>query len=69
VHQPLLQNRLLAHLNDTGPQLIVDLTGVGFFGATGLTILVTVTKAAVAVRSGAAWSALPAGPHAACNSR
>lgn len=43
---PLLRERLLAHLHDTSPQLIVDLSGVSFFGVAGLTILVAVREVA-----------------------
>ncbi|MFI6096517.1 STAS domain-containing protein [Lentzea sp. NPDC051213] len=45
-----LQDRLLAHLRSTGPPLIIDLTGVSFLGAAGLTVLVTVRDAAAAAR-------------------
>ena len=44
----LLQEGLFAHLHHTTSQMIVDFTGVGFFEATGLTVLVTVRQAAVA---------------------
>jgi anti-sigma B factor antagonist len=44
----LLKDRLLAHLSDTVPRMIVDLNEVGFFGAAGLTVLATVNEAAVA---------------------
>ena len=45
---PRLQDGLLGHVYPGAPQLIVDLTGVDFFGAVGLTVLVTVREAAVA---------------------
>lgn len=45
---PLLQQDLLAQLRHAGPHLIVDLTDLGFFGAAGLTVLVTVREAAMA---------------------
>lgn len=41
-----LRDRLLPHLNDTVPQVIVDLTDVGFFAAAGLTVLVNARDAA-----------------------
>jgi anti-anti-sigma factor len=44
----LLKDRLLAHLSDTVPRMIVDLNEVGFFGAAGLTVLATVSQAAAA---------------------
>jgi anti-anti-sigma factor len=44
----LLKDRLLAHLHDTVPRMIVDLNEVGFFGAAGLTVLATVNEAAAA---------------------
>ena len=43
-----LRDHLLPHLRDTVPQVIVDLTGVGFFAAAGLTVLVNAREAAVA---------------------
>jgi anti-sigma B factor antagonist len=48
VTSPLLRDRLLAHLHDTAPQMIVDLTKVGFLGAAGLTALLTARQAATA---------------------
>lgn len=45
---PLLRDRLLEHLRPACPRLVVDLTEVSFFGAAGLTVLVTVRKAAEA---------------------
>lgn len=45
---PPLKARLLAHLRPTGPPLVIDLTGVSFLGAAGLTVLVTVREAAMA---------------------
>jgi anti-anti-sigma factor len=45
---PRLQDGLLVHLYPGAPQLIVDLTGVDFFGAVGLTVLVAVKEAAMA---------------------
>ncbi|HEX6356714.1 STAS domain-containing protein [Actinophytocola sp.] len=44
---PRLQHALLDRLRPAGPPLVVDLTDVGFFGAAGLTVLVTVRAAAV----------------------
>lgn len=43
---PLLQDRLIAHVRSTH-HLIVDLGGVSFFGAAGLTVLVAVREAAL----------------------
>jgi anti-sigma B factor antagonist len=43
---PLLQDRLIAHVRSTH-HLIVDLGGVSFFGAAGLTVLVVVREAAL----------------------
>ncbi|MCP2243550.1 anti-anti-sigma factor [Lentzea aerocolonigenes] len=43
---PLLRDRLLEHVRPACSQLVVDLTGVSFFGAAGLTVLVTVREAA-----------------------
>jgi anti-sigma B factor antagonist len=43
-----LRDRLLPHLQDTVPQVIIDLTDVGFFTAAGLTVLVNARQAAVA---------------------
>jgi anti-sigma B factor antagonist len=48
---PLLQNALLAHLRDAASQVVVDLTGVSFLSAAGLTVLVNVKQAAVAAGS------------------
>lgn len=45
---PLLRDRLLDLLRPTCPHLVVDLTDVSFFGAAGLTVLVTVREAAEA---------------------
>lgn len=45
---PLLRDRLLAHLHGTAPQVIIDLTGVDFIGAAGLTVLVIVSETAAA---------------------
>jgi anti-sigma B factor antagonist len=45
---PWLRDHLLARLRDAVPQVILDLTGVGFLSAAGLTTLVTVVDAAVA---------------------
>ncbi|WP_436498612.1 STAS domain-containing protein [Actinokineospora sp. HUAS TT18] len=45
---PRLRDELMAHLRQTGPRLIVDLTEVGFLGASGLTVLLAVREAAVA---------------------
>jgi anti-anti-sigma factor len=44
----LLRDRLLPHVRDTVGHVIVDLTGVGFFAAAGLTVLVNARQAAVA---------------------
>lgn len=44
-----LQDRLLAHVRSTGPPLIIDLTGVTFLCAAGLTVLVAVWDAAAAL--------------------
>ena len=43
-----LTDHLLPHLRDTVTHVIVDLTGVSFFGAAGLTVLVNARQAAVA---------------------
>lgn len=43
-----LRDRLLPHVRDTVPHVIVDLTAVGFFTAAGLTVLVNARQAAVA---------------------
>jgi anti-sigma B factor antagonist len=44
-----LRDHLLLHLRrDTVPHVIVDLTGVSFFAAAGLTVLVNARQAAVA---------------------
>lgn len=48
VTTPLLRDRLLAHLHHTAPQMIVDLTRVGFLGAAGLTALLTARETAIA---------------------
>jgi anti-sigma B factor antagonist len=40
--------QLLPHVRDTVPHVIVDLTGVSFFAAAGLTVLVNARQAAVA---------------------
>jgi anti-sigma B factor antagonist len=45
---PWLRDDLLSRLRDAVPQVILDLTGVGFLSAAGLTTLVTVVDAAVA---------------------
>ncbi len=45
---PLLTARLLELLRDTHQNVVVDLTGVEFFGATGLTVLLTAKEAAAA---------------------
>jgi anti-anti-sigma factor len=45
---PLLRDRLLENVRPACPQLVVDLTEVSFFGAAGLTVLVTVREAAEA---------------------
>jgi anti-anti-sigma factor len=45
---PLLRDALLAQLRPTGPQLVIDLTDVRFFGVAGLAVLVSVRDAAVA---------------------
>ena len=46
---PLLWDALLAQLRPARPQLVIDLTDVGFFGAAGLTVLAAVRDAAVAM--------------------
>jgi anti-sigma B factor antagonist len=43
---PLLHDRLIAHVRSTH-HLILDLSGVSFFGAAGLTVLVVVREAAL----------------------
>jgi anti-sigma B factor antagonist len=43
-----LNDQLLPHVRDTVPHVIVDLTGVSFLTAAGLTVLVTTRQAAVA---------------------
>ena len=43
-----LADHLLPHVRDTVRQVIVDLTGVGFFAAAGLTVLVNARQVAVA---------------------
>ena len=43
-----LRDRLLPHVRDTVPHVIVDLTDVGFFGLAGLTVLVNARQAAMA---------------------
>jgi len=43
-----LTDHLLPHVRDTVPHVIVDLTGVEFFAAAGLTVLVNARQAAVA---------------------
>jgi anti-sigma B factor antagonist len=51
---PFLQNALLAHLHDAATRVTrvaVDLTGVSFLSAAGLTVLVNVKQAAVAAGS------------------
>lgn len=44
---PLLRDAILDQLRPVGPPLVVDLRGVEFFGAAGLTVLLTVREAAV----------------------
>jgi anti-sigma B factor antagonist len=44
----LLRDRLLPHVRGAVGHVIVDLTGVGFFAAAGLTVLVHARQAAVA---------------------
>ena len=44
----LLRDRLLTHVRDTVGQVVVDLTGVGFLAAAGLTVLMNAREAAVA---------------------
>jgi anti-sigma B factor antagonist len=46
-----LTDQLLPHVREAVPYVIVDLTGVGFFAAAGLTVLVNARQAAVAVGS------------------
>jgi anti-sigma B factor antagonist len=43
----VLQDALLVQLRSAGPELVIDLSDMGFFGAAGLTVLVTVREAAV----------------------
>jgi anti-sigma B factor antagonist len=45
---PLLQARLHEQIRRSGPDLIVDLTAVGFLAAAGLTVLATAHNAAIA---------------------
>jgi anti-sigma B factor antagonist len=45
---PQLRDSLLPHLNAANPQVIVDLTDVGFFTAAGLTVLASARQAAMA---------------------
>lgn len=49
---PRVQDVLLAHLRPAPAALIVDLTDVGFFGAAGLTTLITAQQAATAAGVG-----------------
>lgn len=42
-----MEDRLLPLVRGTVPRVIVDLTGVGFFGVAGLTVLVNAREAAV----------------------
>lgn len=42
----ILQNSLLAHMYDGAARVVVDLTGVRFLSAAGLTVLVNVKQAA-----------------------
>lgn len=49
---PLLLDSLIVHLHGPGSRLIVDLTGVGFFGAAGLSVLATARQATLAVGVG-----------------
>jgi anti-sigma B factor antagonist len=49
---PLLLDALLAQLHGPDRRLIIDLTAVGFFGATGLTVLATARQATLAVGTG-----------------
>jgi anti-anti-sigma factor len=43
---PSLQVGLFTHLGYTRSRLVIDLTGVGFFGAAGLTVLLAARAAA-----------------------
>ncbi|WP_170184906.1 STAS domain-containing protein [Saccharothrix texasensis] len=45
---PHLRDRLLGQISSAGPDLAVDLSGVRFLGAAGLTVLVEVRAAALA---------------------
>jgi anti-anti-sigma factor len=49
---PLLSDRLHRVIHRSGPDLIVDLTGVQFFGAAGVAVLVDVRSAAVTAEVG-----------------
>ncbi|QFU91707.1 STAS domain-containing protein [Amycolatopsis sp. YIM 10] len=49
---PLLRDALRAHLRHPSVPLVVDLTGVGFFGVAGLNVMVTAAEAAVAAGAG-----------------
>jgi anti-sigma B factor antagonist len=44
---PELEDQLLPHVRGTVPHVIVDLTGVSFLAAAGLTVLVTAGETAV----------------------
>lgn len=44
---PVLHDGLLAHLHHAAKQMIIDLTGVGFLGAAGVTVLAAISRAAV----------------------
>lgn len=48
---PHLQQLLLSHLHDAARQVTVDLTGVSFLSAAGLTVLVNIKRTAVAAGS------------------
>jgi anti-anti-sigma factor len=49
---PLLRDRLHEQVRRSGPDLIVDLTQVDYFGVAGLTVLMNVRAAAAAAEVG-----------------
>ena len=49
---PLLRDRLHEQVRRSGPDLIVDLTQVGYFGVAGLTVLMDVRAAAMSAEVG-----------------
>lgn len=44
---PLLHDRLQEHIHHAGPDLVVDLTAVSYFGSSGLTTLMAAWNATV----------------------